>query len=161
DSCVAEAVNKGLEKARAPIIRVLGDDDEVLPGGIGLFVRILNERPEYDVIAGHNIVWLEEPDGSRSRNPQERFCGAGTRKEFVKFWARPKFIIPEVCFFRKSVFDKVGGYETSLRWFGFLDHFFRVLSLGLRLFVVPVSILNTYHTLESDSRANALNPHFR
>jgi glycosyltransferase involved in cell wall biosynthesis len=160
DSGVAEAFNKGLAKATAPIIRVLGDDDEVLPEGLALFVRILKERPEYDIVAGHNAPWFEEPDGSKVKIWQERFCGEVGWQDFQKY-GRPKFLIPEVCFIRKSLYEKVGGYDTSLRWFGFLDHFYRALSAGARIFVVPVPILITYQTWQSDTRVNIANPAFK
>jgi hypothetical protein len=59
------------------------------------------------------------------------------------------------------VFDKVGGYDLSFRWYGFLDLFYRALASGCRFFVVPITILNTYQTWQSDTRVNIQNPAFR
>jgi glycosyltransferase len=153
DSCVAEAVNKALAVARGDAVLLMGDDDELLAGQLGVLLQIFAEHQEYAVVAGHNQVWFEELDGSKVTCYQEKFSGNVGWQDFVKY-GRPKFLVPEVCLFRRSVLEKFGGFDASLKWFGFLDLFYRMLAAGHLFFVVPITILNTYQTPFSDTRSN-------
>lgn len=159
DFGAADAVNKGIAKCRAPLIRLIGDDDELLPGGLNKIMPFIRMHPEYDVIAGQNIIYHEELDGRKTRINQGKFMGELTPRDIYK-WGRPNILIPEVCFFRRSVFENVGAYDESLRWWGFLDLFLRICKAGLRIYVFPEPILITYQTVLSDTRSNQENPAF-
>jgi len=159
DSGVGEAANKGIFHARADIIRFLGDDDELLPGHLRFMVEVMTQLDEYDVIAGHNQLVIEHLDGRQEYHKQLRYRGELSRKDMYR-WRTVGILIPEVCFFRKSALERMGGYDLSLKWWGFLDLFFRMSNAGLRFFVLPVVIMKSYQTPESETLSNLQNAQF-
>jgi glycosyltransferase involved in cell wall biosynthesis len=159
DTGIAEAANKGFRHARGDVIRLIGDDDELLPGKLRDMMDFIDAHPEYDVVGGHNELVNEEANGSCVIVDQGRFVGEISNEDFKK-WGKPNYLIPEVCFFRKQAFQRIGGYNLSLKWWGFLDLFFRMINSGMRIYVRPVPILRTYQTVVSDTRSNLQNPRF-
>lgn len=160
DRNVAEALNKGLRQARGRIIRGLGDDDEILPGGLSKMLDYLAAHAELDAVAGQNQVVLEDAEGRRRPYPQRKFTGDVTLADLRVF---PEFgiFIPECMFFRREVLEKCGGYDEEFHYWGYLEYFFRLVKAGVRIRVIPEIVLITYQTLASDSiRANA-NPRWK
>jgi glycosyltransferase involved in cell wall biosynthesis len=154
DSGVAEAFNKGLRLARGTIIRALGDDDEVVPGGLARMMEYLAEHPECDAVTGHNQVYIEDTVGNLMPYPQKKFIG-DVSVEDLRAFPHYGIFIPECTFFRREVLAKYGGYDESFRYWGYLDLFFRLVRAGVRIRVIPEQILITYQTPASDSiRAN-------
>ncbi len=154
DSGIAEAFNKGIRHARGKIIRMIGDDDEVVSGGLASMVEYLADHPEIDAVAGHNHVYLEDAEGNITPLPQKKFIGDVLIDDLRAFPHRGIFI-PECTFFRREVLEKHGGYDERFRYWGYLDFFFRLIKSGVRIRVVPAEVLITYQTPASDSiRAN-------
>jgi glycosyltransferase involved in cell wall biosynthesis len=158
DSGVGEAVNRGIAHARGDILRLIGDDDEFLPQRLHLMMQVVDQLPEYDVIAGHNDVYLET-NGTQHHQSQRRFRGEVGRTQMYR-WGPEAILIPEVCFFRKSALVMHHGYDESLRWWGFIDLFLRMINSGVRFFVLPITILKTYQTAQSETYSNLSNPAF-
>ena len=154
DNSVGEAVNKGLKMAAGRIIRLLGDDDEVIPGGLAKMMRYLDEHPEIDGVAGHNQVLIEDNEGRAVTYSQRKFEGDVSLDDVRAFPHRGIFV-PECLFCRREVYDQCGGFDESFRYWGYLDHYFRIVKSGFRIRVIPEEILTTYQTPQSDSiRAN-------
>jgi len=160
DSGVAEATNKGIARARADVVRLIGDDDEFVPGRLRMMMDAVKRLPEYGVIAGHNDVYIEKADGSLELMQQPKFRGEVSRSDMCKWGMDYGILIPEACFFRKAALLQHGSYDLSWKWWGFLDLFYRMINGGVRFFVVPIPILKTYQTTQSDTWANLNNPKF-
>lgn len=160
DSGAAEAANKGIFRSSGEIIRLIGDDDEFLPGRLALMMQVVDNLPEYGVIAGHNDMYEEFGPGDERFVPQQRFRGELSRRQMYQWGNACGIIIPEVCFFRRSTLLVHHGYRETLKWWGFLDLFLRMINSGTRFFVLPIKILKTYQTLKSDTFANLSNPAF-
>lgn len=159
DSGLGQAVNKGVARARGDIIRVVGDDDEFIPGALRAMMPIVERMPAYDVVGGHNEVILEFPDGGQEPCAQGRYFGEVGRREMLR-WGRPAVLVPEACFFRRAALERVGCYDEGWRWWGFLDLFFRMIDAGSRFFIVPVKILKTHQTSRSETFSNSGDPSF-
>lgn len=160
DSGVAEAANKGITRARADVVRLIGDDDELIPGRLRLMMEAIKRLPEFGVIAGDNDVYIEKADGSAELMEQPKFRGEVSRSDMSKWGMHHGILIPEACFFRREVFQKHGSYDLIWKWWGFLDLFYRFINGGVRFFVVPIPILKTYQTGQSDTWTNLNNPKF-
>jgi glycosyltransferase involved in cell wall biosynthesis len=150
DNGVADAFNKGLRLARGKIIRAVGDDDQVIPGGLATIVNYLVEHPECDAVGGHNHVFLEDPAGKLTTDPQTKFTG-DVSIDVLRAFPHGGVFIPECVFFRREVLEKHGGYDESFRYWGYLDFFFRLIKAGVRIRIIPENILITYQTPVSDS----------
>lgn len=160
DSGVADATNKGARLARAEVLRFIGDDDELIPGQLSVMMHAVNRLPEHAVVAGHNDLFEEELDGSSKHVPQARFVGEVSRHDLYRWGLRHGILIPEVSYIRKEAFEKMGGFDLKLKWWGFLDLFLRMANANMRFFVLPIPIMKTYQHLLSDTRSNNSNRQF-
>jgi glycosyltransferase involved in cell wall biosynthesis len=160
DSGVAEAINKGIARARTDVIRLIGDDDELIPGRLRIMMEAVQKLSEFDVVAGHNQVYIESNEGKREHLPQPRFRGEMTRQQMQMWGMYHGILIPEACYFRKRALQQHKGYDETIKWWGFLDLFLRMINSGNRFFVVPIDILITYQTPLSDTQSNLSNAQF-
>lgn len=150
DSTVSQAINRALQRASGRIIRIIGDDDIVCAGGVAKPIGFLRAEPELDGVFGQNTVYIVAADGSRQEYQQKKYVGDLTL-DVVRKFPRSGFFIPECLFIRRETLDRVGGYDESFRYWGYLDFFFRLVKGGARLRVVPDVIVHTLQTHASDS----------
>jgi GT2 family glycosyltransferase len=150
DKSVVEAFNRGLEMATGRVIRAIGDDDIVCSGGVAKPLALLQEEPDLEGVFGQNRVYIVGPDGSRSEYAQKKFVGEVTL-EVVSQFPKCGWFIPECLFIRRETLERVGGYDESFRYWGYLDFFFRLAEAGARLRVIPDVIVHTLQTTMSDS----------
>lgn len=160
DRGVADAVNKGLRQARGEIVRIVGDDDELIPGRIRLMMDAVDKLGAFDIVSGHNVIFQEIEYGKAERVAQKKFWGEVTKQQLFHWGPNAGILIPESCYFRRNALLAVGGYDESFKWWGFLDLFYRMLEAGSRLYVVPVDIMISYQTPQSDTFSNLKNEPF-
>ena len=153
DKTVAEAVNKGISRSRGEVLRLIGDDDEFLPGHFSFMLKYLEDHPEIDVLIGHNKVFLEDEQGYLTFYPQVKLEGPIEFHDMLKFPKRG-IIIPECSFFRRRIFEKIGPWDETFKYWGYFDYFMRITKAGGRMVAIPRVILTTYQTPESDSIRN-------
>jgi glycosyltransferase involved in cell wall biosynthesis len=150
DAGAGEAVNKGIALARGEVIRLVGDDDELVPGSLSKMMTYLEERPEIDILVGHNEVFLEDEFGNLTFYEQRKLVGRIGYEAMLRF-PFDGIMIPECAFFRRRAFQKWGGYDPSFRFWGYRELFLRMTRLGAKVFVLPEVIVRTYQTPLSDS----------
>ncbi len=111
DSGQAEAINKGLQRARGEIVAWLNSDDLYLPGAIGKAVKALQANPELGFVFGDAITI--DPDG---KPINELVFGDWGLQELLRF----RIICQPAVFMRREVLEKTGGLDLNLHYM--LDH---------------------------------------
>jgi glycosyltransferase involved in cell wall biosynthesis len=122
DTGMYDAINKGLKLANGEIIGYLNTDDRYYSDTISKVLYIFKNKPEVDFVYGactyinHNeeelYTFKPLPYSNKLFRNMKRIC-----------WAQPS------CFWRKNVHDKIGYFNSSLKYCG--DHvFFRSLILN-------------------------------
>lgn len=104
DGGQADAVNKGIQRARGKYIGWLNSDDTYLPGAIRAAVSYLEARPFVDVVYGEGYH-VDREGKILDRYPTEKFS--------LKHLAEDCFICQPTAFIRKSILDQVGGLDAS------------------------------------------------
>jgi glycosyltransferase involved in cell wall biosynthesis len=117
DSGMYEAINKGMRKAQGEILAYLNTDDLYLPWTVSVVVEYLNQHQEMQLVYGDLININIE-----------------TRRNAL--WFYPKFSLSfllrrgslgqPTVFFRKSVVEKVGLFDKSLKLVGDYEYWMRV-----------------------------------
>ncbi len=111
DAGQAEAINKGLSRARGEVIAWLNSDDLFLPGAVTRAVSALEANPELGMVFGDAIT-INDQGQPLSRLT---FDDWGL-PEFMRF----RIICQPAVFMRKAILDRVGYLDPSFHYL--LDH---------------------------------------
>jgi glycosyltransferase involved in cell wall biosynthesis len=107
----AEAINKGMGRARGEIVAWLNSDDLYLPGAVSAAVQCLAERPECSLVFG-DILAINEL--GETINVQH--FGNWGLEELMRF----QIIGQPAVFMRRTAFQQAGGVDE--RFHCLLDH---------------------------------------
>lgn len=103
-----DGLNKGFQRAIAPILGYLNSDDLLLPGAVDAVVSAFAERPNVDVISGHAQIIDAE--------------GRVLRESYSdKFRVNPILyraggIMQPSTYFRRECFDRTSGFNVANRF---------------------------------------------
>lgn len=107
DNGQAHAINLGFAHTSGEIMAYLNSDDLLLPGTLHTVAKYFEDHPDVDVVYGHRIVIDEHGDElGRWILPQHN-------TEVLK-WA--DYIPQETLFWRRRIWEKVGGIDESFRF---------------------------------------------
>ena len=145
DSGQGEAINKGLARAKGDIIAWLNSDDYYLPDTISAVVKVFEEHP--DVIMAYGDM-LAVDEAGRTINVMK--YKQLSLQDLLCF----QIIGQPGVFFRRQVFDKTGGLDTSFHFL--LDHhlWIRIAQQGKILHVDQIWSAARYHAA-AKNRAKA------
>jgi glycosyltransferase involved in cell wall biosynthesis len=127
DSGVYDAWNKALVEARGEWICFLGVDDELLPGAISAYMALAAKNPKAEYLCS-KVRWVH-PSG------YEKPLGHPWKwREFSKWMctAHPGSM------HRRSLYDRIGTYDTSYRIVGDYELLLRARS-QLRAAYMPIT----------------------
>ena len=128
DGGQADAVNRALARGTGDIMSYLNSDDILLPGALHYVADFFARHPEVDVVYGHRIVideddreigrWILPPHSNRAIS-----------------WA--DWIPQETLFWRRAMWEKVGGVDTSFHFALDWDLLIRFRDAGARFARLP------------------------
>lgn len=128
DGGQAAAVREGLSRGTGEIMAWLNSDDVIYPGTLRYVADYFDRHPEVDVVFGHRIV-IDKNDCETARwvlPPHD--------PEFLS-WA--DFLPQECTFWRRRIYEKVGGMDPSFRFALDWDLFLRFQRAGAKMVRLP------------------------
>lgn len=145
DSGQAEAINKGLARAKGEIVAWLNSDDYYLPGAISAAFKAFNENPDVALVYG-NMLAVDEKGETINILKYNQLDLA----DLLCF----QIIGQPAVFFRRYVLEKAGGLDTTYHFL--LDHhlWLRIALQGQILHVDETWAAARYHA-EAKNRAKA------
>ena len=132
DNGIADALNKGLQKAQGRYILVIQADDMLLMPDILEKVYPLLNNEDIDIVS-FPVILNHPTKGKILRQPIRRL-----------WWNHFKFIFPhQGCFVHKRVFEKIGNFRTEFKIGMDYDFFYRALSYKccVRFEKFPVALM--------------------
>lgn len=115
----AQAFNKGLQLATAPLIGWLNADDWYTPGALQAVVNHFQREPQSSIINGH--LQRVDADGTVI----ECLPAAYSPWKLVHFWFGWYGLNHPATFYRSEVFDRVGMVDESLQYAMDYDFYLR------------------------------------
>lgn len=107
DSGPADAINRGLSKAKGDIFGWLNADDELEPGALSKVIRVFEDEPAVELVYGRGFYVDEE--GVRLKPYDVR--------PFDRNLLRTRdFILQPAAFWRRSLWERVGPLNPTLAW---------------------------------------------
>ncbi len=131
DSGQADAIAKGFAKTSGgpdDLMAWINSDDFYLPGALAYVADYFARHPDVDVIYGHRIVVDEE-----SREIARWFLP----KHDPEVLCLNDFVPQETMFWRRRLWDKVGGIDPSFKFAMDWDLLLRFQAAGARMVRVP------------------------
>ncbi len=145
DSGQAEAINKGMKRARGEIVAWLNSDDVYMPGAIEAAVKVFASRPEAVLVYGNMLA----VDGQGRTTNVLRYRQLSL-EELLCF----EIIGQPAVFMRRAAFEAAGGLDTSLHFM--LDHqlWIKVAQQGQIVHIEETWAAARYHA-EAKNRSQA------
>ncbi len=145
DSGQAEAINKGMKRARGEIVAWLNSDDIYMPGAFEAAAKAFASRPDTVLIYGNMLA----VDG-RGRTINILRYKQLSLEDLLCF----EIIGQPAVFMRRSAFEKAGGLDASLHFM--LDHqlWIKLAQQGEILHVDGIWAAARYHA-EAKNRSQA------
>ena len=124
-----DGLNKGFASAKGEIFGCLNSDDLYLPGALRKVSSFFERHPDTDVVTGHGYVI----DGEG--RPLRRFRSPPFSA--YRFAYGHSYVLQQSTFFRRSAFEKAGGFNINNRtsWDGEL--LLKMALQGARIRVIP------------------------
>ena len=125
DSGQYDAIKKGFKKATGDVLCWINSDDILLPGSLNHISNIFENCPNIDVVYG-NIYYIDKFD-----NIVKDMRNTPLVKSGYLYKAGFGFSQPEV-FWRNSLYNKVGGIDSSGQFAMDYDLFFKFIKAGAK-----------------------------
>ncbi|QWE23610.1 glycosyltransferase [Polynucleobacter sp. AP-Jannik-300A-C4] len=130
DTGQSEAINLGFSQTSGEIMAWLNSDDLLLPGALHTVAHYFNSHPEVDVVYGNRIL-IDENDMKVGRWVMP------SHDDSILSWV--DFIPQETLFWRRSVWEKIGGgvdesFKFAMDW----DLILRFRDVGAKFARIPI-----------------------
>jgi len=152
DAGQTDAINRAFREMGGDIIGFINGDDLLSPGTAQRVLTFFRENPDIDLVYGQ-VEWID-----REGNPSGIHSGRiGSLPEMLDiynvWWRKRQWVQPEV-FFRRSLWEKVNGFDT--RWNLAFDYDFwvRCIIAGARTAHIP-EVLARFR-IHSAQKSNAM-----
>lgn len=129
DNGQTDAINKGLRQAQGDIVAYLNSDDVYLPGALAKVVRIFEQKPEVDLVYGDFIAI----DASGALIDEVKTIDFDPA--ILLYDAN--YICQPASFYRRSLLDRIGLFDESLRFLMDYEFFLRASDQKARFYMLP------------------------
>ena len=128
DGGQSDAINRGFARAQGEVMAWLNSDDLLLPGTLAYVARFFRDNPGVDVVYGHRIL-IDEHD---------REIGRWILPPHQNHSQRWVDTIPqETMFWRRSLWEKVGGLDADFQFAMDWDLILRFIEAGATFVRLP------------------------
>ena len=129
DDGQSNAINRGHSRGAGSVMAWLNSDDILLPGTLAYVGAYFAENPAVDVVYGHRVL-IDRSGDEIGRWLLPRHNAAALT------WA--DYIPQETMFWRRSMWDKVGGIDESFRFAMDWDLLLRFQTAGAKIVRLPI-----------------------
>ncbi len=112
DGGQAEALNRAFRKMDGDIVGFLNADDLLLPHTARTLLDFFAAHPGVDLVYGE-VEWIDEHGAVTGHHAGRMDSLAEALDIYGVWWAERQWVQPEV-FFRRTLWEKAGGFDT--RW---------------------------------------------
>jgi glycosyltransferase involved in cell wall biosynthesis len=129
DNGQSDAIHKGFKRATGDVLCWLNSDDVFLPGALRRVRDAFDRHPEWDVLTGYHVR-IDEHTRIKSlhRSPRESRFKASLG--IVR-------VAQQACFFRRSLYENVGGLRPDLHCVLDTELWVRMFDAGARWGHIP------------------------
>jgi glycosyltransferase involved in cell wall biosynthesis len=120
----ADAVVRGFKHSTGEIMAYLNSDDMLAPGALEFVAQYFQDHPEVDMVYSHRVIVDDD----------NKVTGHWILPEHSDWYMQRWDYIPqETCFWRRSIYEKVGGIDRTFKFALDFDLFVRFMRAGARI----------------------------
>lgn len=149
----ADALNKAFAQMGGDIIGFLNSDDLLTPDAAATVLQAFKKNPEVDLVYGE-VEWIDAQGIITGHHAGDISSYEEIIDIYEVWWKERQWVQPEV-FFRRSLFEKVGLFNTNLELAFDYEYWVRCLAAGARVMRLP-KVLSRFriHAGQKSSRAD-------
>jgi glycosyltransferase involved in cell wall biosynthesis len=132
DKGQTDAINKGLRLATGDIVAYLNSDDVYLPGAVAKAVEVFERNPDVDFVYG-DFNAIDEKGAVI-----DRVMTIPYDPEILLYDAN--YICQPASFYRRTLLDKIGLFDDSLRFLMDYEFFLRASKRGVGFRMIPQTL---------------------
>ena len=124
DGGMYDALNKGIDTASGEVLAYLNSDDAWLPWAVERVMRVFGSKHDVDIVFGDGIKVDEDIGKQRLRlfPPFDRISLANYES-----------LMQPAVFWRRRLIERIGGFDTGMRYVADLDYWLRAAEAGARI----------------------------
>jgi glycosyltransferase involved in cell wall biosynthesis len=118
-----DALCQGFARATGAIMNWVNSDDLLAPGALDLIARLHNDNPGADIFAASTEHFTTTPASAFDKSVPKNWCP----ESFLHVLPRDSFAFSQPgAFFRRSLFERIGGLNRDLHFCMDYDMFLRM-----------------------------------
>jgi glycosyltransferase involved in cell wall biosynthesis len=130
DKGQSDAIVRGFQNTRGEILGWLNSDDTFEPGALRAVAEFFAAHPEVDVVYG-------DADYTDTQDRHIARCVHIEPYSKDRLFHYSDFLVQPATFFRRRIYDKVGGVDVSIHWAMDYDLWLRMAAAGARFAYLP------------------------
>jgi hypothetical protein len=138
DQGQTDALNRAFQKMGGEIIGFLNADDLLTAGAARAVLNYFAAHPEIDLVCGQ-VEWIDENSQVTGQHIGRITSLAEVLDIYRVWWADRQWVQPEV-FFRRALWEKAGGFDTSWNLAFDYDFWVRCFQAGARVAHLPIPL---------------------
>ncbi len=124
DKGQADAVVRGFRHSTGEIMAYLNSDDMLAPGALQFVAEYFRDHPDVDMVYSHRVIV----------DDNNVVTGHWVLPEHSDWYMQRWDYIPqETCFWRRSIYEKVGGIDRTYRFALDFDLFVKFMRAGAKI----------------------------
>ncbi len=134
----ADALNTAMERMGGEIIGFINGDDLLAENAAERVLEFFSENPDTDLAYG-SVDWIDEHGALTGTHTGRIESLADALDIYGVWWHGRQWVQPEV-FFRRSLLEKVGGFDTAYHLAFDYDFWVRCFRAGARVAHLPATL---------------------
>ena len=140
DSSQANGINRAFAKMGGEIVGYINSDDCLAEGAAERVLRAFDENPDTDIVFGA-VEWIDSQGKKIGDHRGAVTCLEDALNIYEFWWEGKQWVQPEV-FFRRALFDQVGGFDETYSLAFDFDFWVRVLRLRPTVVAIPDTLIH-------------------
>lgn len=126
DKGQSDAINRGFARTRGEVLGWLNSDDTYAPGAFRAVAEVFAARPDVDIVYG-DATYTDHAGRHIAR------CVHVEPFDRERLFNYSDFIVQPAAFFRRRIFEQVGGVDVSIHWAMDYDLWLRMVAAGAKV----------------------------
>lgn len=149
DSGQANGLNRAFAEMGGDIIGYINSDDCLVDGAAAAVLETFRRHPDADIAFG-GVDWIDENGNVTGHHRGEIYSFEDALNIYEVWWRKKQWVQPEV-FFRRSLYEAVGGFNEEFSLAFDFDFWLRILKLRPKVVGIPDTLVR--FRIHSDQRS--------